>query len=341
MISNVNIRAYIKEIAYYVPEKVEVNPQNRLTKKTGILSRHICGENEIASDLAIKACEKLFTKDVDKVKVEYLLYCTQSPDYFLPTTACILQDKLGLVETCGAMDFNLGCSGYVYGLSLAKGLIESGQVKNVLLVTSETYSKYINSQDSTVKPLFGDGASATFIEAVDTDKDGIYGFVFGTRGSGYDKLIVPVGGMRNRFGNTPVENYEDDFGAKRTNYDLYMDGGAITEFAMDVVPDCVGQVLQNSGLRKNEIDYYVFHQANKFMLNYLQQSCGLENGHFWNDVANYGNTVSSSIPIALSDLLITNQLLSLDKVLLCGFGVGLSWGGCVVDLSKVKLAGII
>ncbi|MBQ0067136.1 MAG: ketoacyl-ACP synthase III [Phascolarctobacterium sp.] len=331
-------KAYIKQIAYYVPEKVEFNPQNRLTKKTGILSRHICGENEIASDLAIKACEKLFLKGVDKAKVEYLLYCTQSPDYFLPTTACILQGKLRLSETCGAMDFNLGCSGYIYGLGLAKGLIESGQVKNVLLITSETYSKYINPEDSTVKPLFGDGASATFIEAVDTDKEeGMNGFVFGTRGNGYDKLIVPVGGMRNRFGKVTIENYEGVFGAKRTNYDLYMDGEAITEFAMDVVPDCVEQVLQKTGLRKNEIDYYVFHQANKFMLNYLQQSCGLEDEHFWNDVVNYGNTVSSSVPIALCDLLKQKKNLVLRKVLLCGFGVGLSWGGCVVGLERYKI----
>lgn len=326
-------KAYIKQIAYYVPENVEENPKNRLTKKTGILSRYICLDDEIASDLAIKACEKLFAKGVDKTKVEYLLYCTQSPDYFLPTTACVLQDRLGLPETCGALDYNLGCSGYIYGLSLAKGLIESGQVKNVLLVTSETYSKYINEEDNTVKPLFGDGASATFIEGVNTDKEGISGFVFGTRGSGYDKLIVPVGGMKHRFG-TLVEQYEDDFGSKRTNMDLNMDGAAITGFAMDVVPKTVEQVLQKIGLQKHEIDYCVFHQANKFMLDYLQQSCGLMDVPYWNDVSNYGNTVSSSIPIALCDLLITNQLHSLNKVLLCGFGVGLSWGGCVVDLGR-------
>lgn len=332
-------KAYIKQIAYYVPDKVEENPKNRLTKKTGILSRHICTENEIASDLAIKACEKLFANGVDKSKVEYLLYCTQSPDYFLPTTACMLQDKLGLPETCGAMDYNLGCSGYIYGLSLAKGLIESGQVKNVLLVTSETYSKYINEQDSTVKPLFGDGASATFIEAVDTDKQGIDGFVFGTRGNEYDKLIVPVGGMRNRYGSVHVQKFEDDFGAKRTNYDLYMDGGAITEFAMDVVPACVEKVLKKVGLQKNEIDYYVFHQANKFMLDYLRESCKLMDLPYWNNSTNYGNTVSSSIPIALCDLLITNQAYSLNQVMLCGFGVGLSWGGCVVNLSKVDVYG--
>ena len=329
-------KAHIRQIAYYVPENVEENPQNRLTKKTGILSRHICTDDEIASDLATQACEKLFAKGVDRKKVEYLLYCTQSPDYFLPTTACVLQDKLGLLETCGALDYNLGCSGYIYGLGLAKGLIESGQVKNVLLVTSETYSKYINQEDNTVKPLFGDGASATFIEGVDTDMDGMTGFVFGTRGSGYGKLIVPVGGMKNRFG-TLVEHYEDAFGSKRTNMDLNMDGAAITEFAMDVVPQTVDAILRKAGLYRKGLDYCVFHQANKFMLDYLQQSCDLMNVPYWNDVSQYGNTVSSSIPIALCDLLITNQLHSLNKVLLCGFGVGLSWGGCVVDLSKVTM----
>lgn len=323
--------AFISKIAYYVPENIEENPQNRLTKKTGILSRHICAEDEIASDLAIKAAEKLFAKGIDKNKVDFVLYCTQSPDYFLPTTACILQDRLGIPETCGALDYNLGCSGYIYGLGLAKGLIESGQVKNVLLITSETYSKYINTEDNTVRPLFGDGASATFIEGRESDHSGLDGFIYGTRGSGYDKLIVPVGGMKQRYG-VPVEHYEDQYGSKRTNYDLFMDGGAITEFAMDVVPNCVEQVLDKVQLKKSEIDYYVFHQANKFMLGYLQQTCGLMDSKYWNDVKNYGNTVSSSIPIALCDMLEQKKPTKPTKVLLCGFGVGLSWGGCVVEL---------
>ena len=155
------VKAYITHIEYELPKNIEENPKNRLTKKTGIYSRHICTENEIASDLAYRAAEKLFAKGFDKSKIDYLILCTQSPDYYLPTTACILQDKLGLPKTCGAFDYNLGCSGYIYGLSIAKGLIESAQAENVLLITAETYSKYINPKDNTVLPLFGDAATAT------------------------------------------------------------------------------------------------------------------------------------------------------------------------------------
>ena len=331
------LKAYIKQISYYLPGAVEVNPKNRLTKKTGILERHICVDDEIASDLAIKAAEMLFAQGIDKYKVEYLLYCTQSPDYFLPTTACILQDKLGLSEHCGALDYNLGCSGYIYGLGLAKGLIESGQVKNVLLITSETYSKYINPADNTVRPLFGDGAAATFIEGTEAEESGITGLVYGTRGNDYDKLIVPVGGMKQRYGSAKVTEYEDAFGSRRTNLDISMDGGAITEFALDVVPKTVENIFAKLNIKKEDIDYCVFHQANKFMLKYLQEICGLLECNYWNDVARYGNTVSSSIPIALADMLQENDKRKLKRVMLCGFGVGLSWGGCVVDLREMVL----
>lgn len=323
------MKAYIKKITYYVPENVEENPQNRLTKKTGILRRHICARNEIASDLAIKAADKLFKQGVLKEDVEFLLYCTQSPDYYLPTTACVLQNKLGLPESCGALDYNLGCSGYIYGLSLAKGLIESGQVKNVLLITSETYSKYINPEDNTVKPLFGDGASATFIDGKNTEKDGLSGFVFGTRGKDFDKLIVPVGGMKARIQDTKVKSTEDKYANKRTNLNLYMNGAAISDFALDVVPKTIESVLKKTGLHKSDIGYYVFHQANKFMLEYLQQKCDLLDYPYWNDVNEYGNTVSSSIPIALTDMLgqVKNKP---QNIMIVGFGVGLSWGGCLI-----------
>lgn len=329
------LKAYIKQIAYYLPGTVEVNPKNRLTKKTGILERHICAEDEIASDLAAKAAEKLFSQGVVKDKIEYIFYCTQSPDYFLPTTACILQERLGLSEKCGAVDYNLGCSGYIYGLGLAKGLIESGQVHNVLLITSETYSKYINKADNTVKPLFGDGASATYIEGIEAAESGITGFVYGTRGKDYDKLIVPVGGMKQRYGSVPVAEYEDQFGSKRTNLDISMDGAAITNFALDVVPNTLKEILEKLNIKKEDIDYYVFHQANKFMLEYLQQKCDLLDCNYWNNVSGYGNTVSSSIPIALVDMMKEHKAGLLKKVMICGFGVGLSWGGCAVDLTEV------
>ena len=217
------MKAYITRIAYDLPVQVEENPKSRLTRKTGIQKRHITAENEIASDLAVEAAEQLFKQGVEKSSIEMLLYCTQSPDYPLPTTACILQDRLGLPKHCGALDYNLGCSGYIYGLSLAKGLIESGQVKNVLLVTSETYSKYIDPRDNSTKPLFGDGATATLVEGFKVDTPGLDGFVLGSDGSGFEKLIVPVGGMVHPAATTEKIYIEDDYGNIRTNWNLYMD----------------------------------------------------------------------------------------------------------------------
>lgn len=330
------MKAYITRIAYVLPKKVVENPKNRLTKKTGIFSRHICDENEVASDLALRAAEKLFATGVDKSDIDYLLLCTQSPDYYLPTTACILQDKLGLPNDCGAVDIDLGCSGYIYGLSIAKGLIESGQCKKILFLTAETYSKYINEKDNTVFPLFGDAATATIIEAVDCEKSGLEGFVLGTNGAGYQNLIVPVGGMRQRMQSTEIKEQTDEYGNYRTNRDLYMHGSAISDFALDIVPKTVEKILAKTGMSKADVDYYVFHQANKFMLQFLQMKCDLLDYPYWNDVKEYGNTVSSSIPIALVDMLEANKdTKKINKVMSIGFGVGLSWGGCIIDLSKI------
>lgn len=329
------MKAYIKKIAYYLPEIVEENPPNRLRKKTGIFRRHICGAKEIASDLAIKAVEKIFANGIDKSKVEMLLLCTQSPDYFLPTTACVLQHKLGLEKSCGAMDYNLGCSGYIYGLSLAKGMIESGQVNNVLLVTTETYSKYINEKDHSVKPLFGDGATATFVEAFDTDIPGLDGFVFGTDGSGFENLIVPAGGMVHPYGTVNVEEETDEYGNVRTASNIHMKGSAISDFALEIVPDTVEKILHKTHKTKDDIGYFVFHQANKFMLEYLQQKCDLLGYPYWNDVEEYGNTVSSSIPIALTDMLAKEKPQN-PLVMSIGFGVGLSWGGCLINTKYCK-----
>ena len=337
------MKAYITRIAYYLPENIEENEKGRLLKKTGIERRHICPEEMTASDMAVFAAEKLFESGVERDAIDFLLYCTQSPDYPLPSTACILQDRLGLSFNCGALDFDLGCSGYVYGLGLAKGLIESGQAKNVLLLTSETYSKYIHPEDQAVRPLFGDAATATVISARQADQTGIKGIVYGTDGNGADKLIVPIGGMRQRYQKTPVITTTDLYGNTRTNQNIYMDGGAIMNFALEVVPKTMDDVLQKVSLSKDEIDYYVFHQANRFMLKSLQQICGLKNIPYWNDIAEYGNTVSNSIPIAVVDMMKSleksGEKKELKNVMLIGFGVGLSWAGCVVDLTNMGSKG--
>ena len=206
-----------------------------------------------------------------------------------------------------------------------------------MLLTAETYSKYIHPQDNTVVPLFGDAGTATLIQGVDVEDAGLDGFVFGTNGAGYEHLIVPIGGMRNRVHSTKVVEDTDQYGNYRTNLNLYMNGSAISDFALDVVPETVKSVLAKTNLSKEDIDYYVFHQANKFMLEYLQMKCDLQDYPYWNDVKEYGNTVSCSIPIALVDMIKSSENKQIKKVLSVGFGVGLSWGGCIIDTEKIVL----
>lgn len=334
------IKSYIKAIASYVPTETRKNDlSSRLTRKTGIEVRHIARKDECSSDLAVMAAKKLFDSfAIDKKKIDFLLFCTQSPDYFLPSTSCVIQNRLELSRSCGAFDYNLGCSGYVYGLSIAKGLVESGQANMVLLLTAETYSKYINRGDRTTESLFGDGAAASLICGERSEEEGIWATHFGTDGTGAEYLIVPAGASRHRAESTDRVETMDEKGCVRSNYDLYMNGSEITKFALNVVPNTLDQILQKSGLTKKDIDYYVFHQANRFMLNFLKEKCELEGMAFWNDPREYGNTVSASIPLALEAMLKTVQPAKMKKVLLIGFGVGLSWGGCIVDLSRYLLS---
>ena len=327
------MKAYIKNIAYYLPKNTEENITNRLREKSGIERRHIAAYDETAADMAIKVAQKL-SQSVSLSDVDYLLFCTQSSDYILPSTSCILQDKLGISKHCGTLEYNHGCSGYIYGLGLAKGLIESGQAKKVVLLTAETYSKYISPKDNAVVSLFGDAATATLVVAEEAKESGIYGFEYGSDGAGFNHLIVPVGGMRHRYEYTEIKTVTDKYGNTRTNRDLFMNGGAIMDFALNIVPKTLETILSRCSLKRNDIDYYVFHQANCFMLLTLQRICKLENFPFWNDVKDYGNTVSNSIPIALVDMMNENTDKNLKRTMLIGFGVGLSWGGCIVDLSR-------
>ncbi len=334
------MRAFIKAVASYLPKKVEVNEPTRITKKIGIFSRHVVEGDECASDLAYQAAEKMFLENsIDRSRIDFVILCTQSPDFLLPTTACILQNRLGLSRQCGAFDFNLGCSGYVYGLSIAKGLIETGQATNVLLLAAETYSKYVHPDDNTVRPIFGDAGTATLISAENTEVEGLYAFQFGTDGDGAKHLIVPAGASRQPAVLTPVIEKVDKYSNRRTNYHLYMNGSAIIDFAEAIVPETVNQILAKANINKEQVDYFVFHQANKFVLKHLQQKCGLQGAPFWNDVETVGNTVSCTIPLAISTLMQEKDPSKLAVVMLLGFGVGFSWAGCLVDLSHVSRDG--
>lgn len=328
--------ARISAIATHVPEAILSNedlsaefpswPSQKIFDKTGIKERRIAGPDETALDLGCIAAEKLFEKNnISKSDVDFLLFCTQSPDYILPTSACIMQDRLGLSKSIGALDFNLGCSGFVYGLSLAAGLIASGAATRVLLVTADTYSKFINPRDKSVRTLFGDGAAATLIEAIPDEGQSIGPFVFGTDGAGADRLMVKAGGVRvPTCAATSVEKL-DDAGNLRSENNIFMDGGAVLSFTLREVPQVLLKLLDKSGLSADDFDYFVLHQANKFMLDSLQKKMKLPASKVPRHFEDFGNTVSSTIPFVLEHLMAEEKLPSGTRIMVIGFGVGLSW----------------
>lgn len=334
--------AYIKAISYYLPEKVVTNEElvkefpewsvDKVAQKVGVDSRHVAAVDETAGDMAEKAARKLFDEyQIDPKSIDFLMLCTQSPDYFLPSTACVLQDRLGIPTSAGAFDYNLGCSGCVYGMAMAKGLIAAGIAKNVLLLTAETYNKYLHFSDKSDRSIFGDGAAACLI-SVDGFAE-IGEFSLGTDGSGANNLIVKTGAARQK--NATGKFVEDDEGHIWFDDYLYMNGGAIFNFTLDAVPAMMADILAKNQLQKEDIDYYVFHQANKFMLNTIRKVCVLPKDKFYVNLATTGNTVSSTVLIGLKDCLVNRIINSGDKVMVSGFGVGLSWGGTILRMSQI------
>jgi 3-oxoacyl-[acyl-carrier-protein] synthase-3 len=330
--------AFIKAISYYLPETIlsneEINREfpewsvDKISSKTGIYERRIAGLRETVGDMAVSASLKLFKEHaIDPTTIDFLMLCTQSPDYFLPTTACIVQDRLGLSKDTGALDFNLGCSGYVYGLSMARALIVSGTARNVLLVTSETYSKFINPKDKANRTIFGDAATASLISATGFAEIG--NFTFGTDGSGWEQLIVRNGAGRNRY-KQGTDVYAEDLFQKNDD-NLFMNGNAIFKFTATVVPELVEKTLAANNLTPENIDSYIFHQANQYMLSYIRKKMEIPEDKFFLFMAKTGNTVSSTIPIALHEYMRTWNKRPL-TVLLAGFGVGLSWGGTILKI---------
>ena len=319
--------AEIKSVAYALPDSILDNqalealfpewPAASIEQKIGIVKRHVVGAGQCASDLAVAAARKLFdSSDLKPEAVDYILLCTQSPDYQLPTTACLIQQRLGVPVSCGALDINLGCSGYIYGLGLAKGLIETGQARNVLLLMAETYSRYLEADDKNVRTVFGDGAAATWVAGAEADQPRIGPFVYGTDGTGARHLMIEAGGARTPGGQG------DAF--------LRMNGPAIFSFTLRAVPEAVDRLLQTAGLDAGQIDLFVFHQANQFMLETLREKLRIPRGKFLYALSETGNTVSASIPIALAEGQARGQLKPGMRAMLVGFGVGLSWGACLV-----------
>lgn len=327
------MKAFLKAVEYYLPKNVVTNTQlaeefpewtaKKVFEKVGIKERRIAAPGETAADMAYAAAEKLFSlhPDILKSHIDFIILCTQSPDYLLPTSACILQHKLGLGTNTGALDFNLGCSGYIYGIAIAKGLILSGIAKNVLLLTAETYSKYLHELDKGNRTIFGDAASATVISSSGFAEIGE--IVLGTDGSGAENLIVRSGAAR--FPDRQHDLSTDENGHPVSSDHLYMNGSEIFSFTQVTVPRMVEETCQKNGLLLDEIDLHIYHQANKYMLDFMKRKLMIPDEKFYSYMEKVGNTVSSSIPIALCEAI--KEGLLKGNILLAGFGVGYSWGG--------------
>ena len=281
---------------------------DRLLLKTGILNRHILGTDESPEDLSFEAGMKCIEKIGNEKEVDGIIFVTQSPSLPLPTRACILQDKLNIKKNSLAFDINQGCSGFVYALSLATSLIKNKLASRTIIICADHYSKYIKKDDRTCRPIFSDAAAAVIIES--SKKSDIQPFVFKTDGSGGRFLTVIK-----------------DKGEKR----LYMDGPAVLKFSLSFVPEATKELLTKASLKKEDIDYFIFHQASAVVLNKLQKKLEIDDKKWVNKIANIGNTVSATIPIAINILEQEKKFDNSKKYLLMGFGVGLSVAGCILN----------
>lgn len=303
---------------------------DKVLAKVGIARRTIAAVDELASDLACAAAEKLFAAGIERQSIDYLIYCTQAPDYPLPTTACVLQNRLGLATHVGAVDINLGCSGYIYALGMASALIETGQIRRALVLTADTYSKFMAADDNNVRTIFGDGAAATLVVPGDEAAFGTLGpWRYGTDGRGAHNLMVRDGLRGER--EVPSSIYRTAGGGDRFGQPLRMNGPEIFAFTLKAVPLLVKELLEGAQLALGDVDLFVFHQANSTMLDALRKRLVIPEEKFVTDLENQGNTVSSSIPIALARCVESRRFRPGMKAALIGYGVGYSWGGTLLD----------
>lgn len=332
----------IEALAYALPVATLTNEQlkqehpdwdfERLGKRAGVFTRHIAAKNETALDFAFRACEQLESEgSLHKEEIDALIFCTQSPDYIMPPNSSILHAKLGLSANVMAFDITLACSGYVYGLQLADSLIRAGSARRVLLATSDTYSHYIHPGDRATRCLFGDGGAVSIISAAQGE-GGIRAIRCGTAGRHYEKFIIPAGGMRQERSAETCRIVTDRSGNTRTAEHIRMDGLGVLSFFNSTVPCAVKEILAANQLQKSDIDLFVFHQASQIVLDTLCAALEIPQEKMVFDLAEVGNLVSASIPVALKRAFERGQARHGQSALLCGFGVGLSWGTALVDL---------
>lgn len=331
----------IKYISCYYPNETLSNDQlqrefpnlkiKELTRLTGVSSRHVCSQGETSVDMGVSAAEIMLEQNnVDRGSIDFVIFCSAGGDYITPASACIVQDKLQLSTHCGAFDINQGCTGYIYGLSLADSLIQSGTASNVLLVTSEAITKTIHKKDSSNRAIFGDAATATLISKSDNKSCG--SFIFGTDGSKYDKIIIKQGRERYPLPEYAENDRIDNYGNVLNDANFFMDGSEVFNFSVNKAPELVNKLLEQNNIAINEIDYFVFHQANQIILETLGKKLKIPENKLIIDIENTGNTVSSTIPIVLHNAIKDEKITPGNKILIAGFGVGFSWGGTILKI---------
>lgn len=301
----------------------------KMSKMTGIQSRPVVDDKTCTSDLCQCAAKKLLDSlQIPPDSIDALIFISQTPDYILPPTSYVLQDRLGLSSDTAVFDVNLGCSGYTYGLWLASSLLQ-GQVDRVLLLVGDTCSKFTSDQDRSTFPLFGDAGTATLVEK--DDSAGPAHFVLGSDGGGAENLIIRAGGFRDtRRGEQTLQRIEGKDGNLRRDDELFMNGQEVFTFTLKRVSPLVSQLLEYSNTQIEDVDHFVFHQANEFMLKHLASKAGIPAEKMPLTMENFGNTSSASIPLTICQKLKDELAAQTPRLAMFGFGVGLSWGAAMV-----------
>ena len=299
---------------------------------SGILERRIAGKNICASDLALKSTELLFEKKPHlREEIDLLIFATQTPDYMMPTTACIMQDRLRLKKSCATFDINLGCSQFPYAIATAMSWINSGLVKKALVINADTPSKLIHPLDKSAVSLFGDASATILIEQ--TSKKSFIDFEFGSDGSGFENLICPTSGMRKPRTSEDEIEIKDDDGNIRTNANMFINGFSIFAFAYKAIPETITKLLNKNSLTIDDIDLFVFHQAGEMMVSSSAKRLKIPPSKLYFKMHDIGNCGGASIPIALADAVKNGRLKNGMRIVVCAFGVGLSWGASIIDWS--------
>lgn len=304
----------------------------QILRKTGVRTRHL-SDGLTPSDMAVRAARKLFDEHgASPEDIDFVLLCCEFPDYFCPSTVCIVQDKLGIPTSAGALRIDYGCSGYVYGLMTAKGILAAGEASRLLFITAEVHTRMTHPRDRSNLLLLGDASTATLLTADDLPKIGK--FVAGTDGSGARHLIVEAGAMAMPYSEATKVETTDDGGSVTTPEHVRMDGLEVFGFTRRAVPDLVRRTLEKNELSMDEIDIFIFHQPNKFLLEMLRDKIKIPPEKFIIDMEETGNTASNSIPLAMKRAMEREpERFSVGtKILIAGFGIGYSWGATVLTL---------